>query len=30
MSEHLEADVDVGAVDGGRPPQGEAAIGNLI
>jgi hypothetical protein len=27
---HLEADVDVGAVYGGRPPEGEAAVGDLV
>ena len=26
----LEADVHVGAVDRGRPPQREAAVGNLV
>lgn len=26
----LEADVDVGPVDGGRPPQREAAVGDLV
>lgn len=27
---YLEADVDVGSVDGGGPPQGEAAVGDLV
>ena len=27
---HLETDVDVGAVDCRRPPQGETTIGNLV
>lgn len=27
---HLEAHVDVGSVDGGRPPQGEASVRDLI
>ena len=26
----LEADVDVGAVDGRRPPEGEAPVGDLV
>ena len=27
---HLEAHVDVGAVDGGRPPQREATVRDLV
>lgn len=27
---HLEADVDVGSVDGGRPPEGKPSVGNLV
>jgi hypothetical protein len=27
---HLEADVHVGAVDGGGPPEREAAVGDLV
>lgn len=27
---HLEAHVHIGTVDGGRPPQGEAPVGDLI
>ena len=27
---HLEADVHIGAVDGGRPPEREAPVGDLV
>ena len=27
---YLEADVDIGPVDGGRPPEGEAPVGDLV
>mmetsp|Transcript_35223 Transcript_35223/g.88355 ORF Transcript_35223/g.88355 Transcript_35223/m.88355 type:complete len:558 (+) Transcript_35223:1414-3087(+) len=27
---HLEADINIGAVDGGAPPQREAAVGDLV
>ena len=27
---HLEADVDVGSIDGRRPPQSKATVGNLV
>ena len=27
---YLETDVDVGPVDGGRPPEGEAPVGDLV
>lgn len=30
MRTRLESDVDVGSVDGGRPPQGEPAVGDLV
>jgi len=27
---HLEADVDIGSIDGRRPPESESSVGNLI
>lgn len=27
---HLETDVDIGSVDGGRPPESEPSVGDLV